>query len=278
MYDEFKTIGKSLLYHGKHNDRVYIMKIFHEDFEKVIEESEILAKQYNYGKIFAKSPKKYMERLIRLGYKVEGEIDKFYQGKEDCIFMGKFFHKDREEEKNKEMLEDVLKKSFMKEEIKKSKLLPKGYSIHSLDKNNVEEIADLYKQVFPSYPFPVFDANYIKETMDENIEYMGIFYEGKLIAIASGEKYIEYGAVEMTDFATLPQYRGQSLAIYLLEALEEKLLKTGEFQTFYTIARANSYSMNITFKKKSYKFCGTLINNTNISGSIESMNVWAKTV
>jgi hypothetical protein len=34
--------------------------------------------------------------------------------------------------------------------------------------------------------------------------------------------------------------------------------------------------MNITFAKCGYIFGGTLINNTQISGSIESMNLWHK--
>jgi beta-lysine N6-acetyltransferase len=34
--------------------------------------------------------------------------------------------------------------------------------------------------------------------------------------------------------------------------------------------------MNVTFSRAGYTFTGTLINNTNIGGSIESMNVWYK--
>jgi hypothetical protein len=44
----------------------------------------------------------------------------------------------------------------------------------------------------------------------------------------------------------------------------------------FTIARARSTGMNVTFAKNGYSFAGTLINNTNISGRIESMNVWYK--
>jgi len=44
-------------------------------------------------------------------------------------------------------------------------------------------------------------------------------------------------------------------------------------KTVYTIARLNSIPMNVTFLKRGYKYGGTLINNTNISGKIESMNV-----
>ena len=34
--------------------------------------------------------------------------------------------------------------------------------------------------------------------------------------------------------------------------------------------------MNITFARQGYAFSGTLYNNTNISGNLESMNVWHK--
>ena len=37
-----------------------------------------------------------------------------------------------------------------------------------------------------------------------------------------------------------------------------------------------SAGMNITFSKNGYKYGGTLVNNTDISGQIESMNVWFK--
>ena len=47
-------------------------------------------------------------------------------------------------------------------------------------------------------------------------------------------------------------------------------------RTAYTIARAVSPGMNITFARLGYQFSGTLINNTQISGAIESMNIWHK--
>ncbi|HOM70936.1 MAG TPA: putative beta-lysine N-acetyltransferase, partial [Armatimonadota bacterium] len=47
-------------------------------------------------------------------------------------------------------------------------------------------------------------------------------------------------------------------------------------KTAYTIARSLSYGMNITFAKQGYQYAGTLTNNTNICGHMESMNVWYK--
>ena len=79
----------------------------------------------------------------------------------------------------------------------------------------------------------------------------------------------------MTDFATLPDYRGNNLSVILLDKMENVIRKQG-ITTLYTIARLNSIAMNKTFLKLSYKYAGTLINNTNISGKIESMNVYYK--
>jgi hypothetical protein len=57
--------------------------------------------------------------------------------------------------------------------------------------------------------------------------------------------------------------------------MEQELAKAG-CQTFYTIARLHSLPMNKTFMNMAYRYSGTLINNTQIMGKIESMNVWYK--
>jgi putative beta-lysine N-acetyltransferase len=97
----------------------------------------------------------------------------------------------------------------------------------------------------------------------------------KLIAASSAEMDKKALNAEMTDFATDPEYLGQGLALFLLD-LMDGYMKDKKYPTVYTIARSMSAGMNITFAKLGYKFTGTLINNTNISGSIESMNVWYK--
>jgi hypothetical protein len=42
----------------------------------------------------------------------------------------------------------------------------------------------------------------------------------------------------------------------------------------YTIARAIFRPINAVFAGAGYQYAGTLLNNTNICGSLESMNVW----
>ena len=62
------------------------------------------------------------------------------------------------------------------------------------------------------------------------------------------------------------------LAGLLLGRMEIEMLKKG-ITTLYTIARAYSYGMNITFARSGYIFSGTLPNNTQIAGGLETMNV-----
>ena len=82
---------------------------------------------------------------------------------------------------------------------------------------------------------------------------------------------------EMTDFAVLPRYRGQKLAGQLLSVMEEAMKSAG-VKTLYTIARLKEPGMNKTFINAEYRYSGTLVNNTNISGSIESMNIFYKKI
>ncbi len=135
-------------------------------------------------------------------------------------------------------------------------------------------MARLYRTVFASYPFPIFDPAYLEEIMGSTI-FFGIWEGDELIALASAEMDKTSGSVEMTDFATLDAFRGHGLALFLLQRMEKEMAARG-IHNFYTIARAYSHGMNITFARNGYKYSGTLTNNTNIFGKLESMNVWHK--
>ncbi len=136
-------------------------------------------------------------------------------------------------------------------------------------------MAELYREVFASYPFPIHNPEYLIETMASHFFYYGLWDQDKLVALASAETDLRGQNAEMTDFATLPAYRSKGLASYLLAQLEDASAERG-IRTAYTIARAYSYGMNITFSKQGYTYSGTLTHNTQISGELESMNVWYK--
>jgi len=95
------------------------------------------------------------------------------------------------------------------------------------------------------------------------------------LTVSSAEMDACSASAEMTDFATPPAFRGNGFALHLLREMEETVRGRG-IRSLFTIARAYSFGMNITFARNGYSFGGTLTNNTNISGRLESMNVWYK--
>lgn len=141
--------------------------------------------------------------------------------------------------------------------------------------SEAETLSRVYQEVFATYPFPIDNPDYIRKTMRDNVVYFCILKGSDIISVASSEMDKESLNVEMTDFATLPEYRKNGFAAFLLEKMEDEMRYKG-IKTSYTIARAMSYGMNITFSKLDYRFAGTLIKNTDICGHTESMNVWYK--
>jgi len=138
---------------------------------------------------------------------------------------------------------------------------------------DAHDIAALYRQVFKTYPFPITDPDYIHESMQGTIRYFVIRKSRKLAAVASCEINYESKNAEVTDFATSPGFRGMGLAAHLLQAMETELKNEGILLA-YTIARAISRPINSVFAGAGYQYAGLLANNTNICGTMESMNVW----
>jgi len=109
--------------------------------------------------------------------------------------------------------------------------------------------------------------------MQSHIRYYVIKKSHVLAAVASCEIDGENQNVEVTDFATNPLFRGRGFAGILLSAMETDMKNDGVLLS-YTIARAIFKPINAVFVGAGYQFGGMLPNNTNICGSMESMNVW----
>lgn len=276
MNDTITKIGNSLVQHGSYNDRIYLMKLSQDDLPEIITDLDTLASQEKYSKVFAKLPDYAKDAFLAQGYVIEASIPKFYHGSQAAYFMAKYFSETRKQIQRSDELNDVLratKSKFSEETILVS--LSEDFKARECRLSDISEIAQLYQKVFATYPFPIQDPNYIAETMADNVIYFGVWHNQSLIALSSSEMDLHASNVEMTDFATLPDYRGHNLSTYLLQTMELQMKKR-DIKTAYTIARSLSFGMNITFAKMGYLYGGTLINNTNISGNLESMNVWYK--
>ncbi|HDR03872.1 MAG TPA: putative beta-lysine N-acetyltransferase [Candidatus Marinimicrobia bacterium] len=276
QYDQAEKFGKSIIHHGPFNNRIYVMKYHQDDHPGLISQLEDLARQKKYSKIFLKVPSTFFSDIQAMGYRVEAMIPEYYQGRENMMFMSKFLRPEREIDPEAEEIKKNLDLALVKRQSASKKLPESPFEcLLELSDEHTEAMAQLYKLVFPSYPFPIYDPDYLQQTMRENHRYFGIYQDGILIALASCEIYKDAQAVEMTDFATHFDYRGKGTASFLLNKMEIEMREAG-MKLFYTIARAASPGMNITFSRNGYRYGGCLIQNTNISGRIESMNVWFK--
>jgi len=272
-YDLIETIGKgTLIQHGKHNDRIYLLKLDTNDIPDIFKIMSELCHKNKYSKITCKVPKNMAPIFYSEGFILEAYIPKFYNSTEDVFFVSKFTNSDRilNIEKNHLITFcEILKKE------NKWILNKDEFEIRELTLSDTPQISKIYRKVFKTYPFPILEEEYIQKTIMDNVRYFGAEKNGKLAAISSSE--IDYTSMnaEMTDFATDPKYTGNNLAFKLLTFMENRM-KEANIKTLYTIARLKSSPMNITFIRADYKFSGTLMKNTNISGDIESMNVYYK--
>ncbi|MGE4345629.1 MAG: putative beta-lysine N-acetyltransferase [Geoalkalibacter sp.] len=275
MSDIIERLGRSQIQHGENNNRIYLMKLDPRDSVELVGKLDNLAQNNGYTKIFAKVPAEAQPIFTEAGYQVEAHIPQFFNGTKDAAFLGKYFCDKRKKEKKPEMVREIIETARSKAGQPACPELKPGFELRRLEHADAESMAEVYRQVFASYPFPIHDPDYLRETMDDNILYWGTWEGNKLAAISSAETYPDERNAEMTDFATLPDYRGAGLAQVLLAEMEEELRRQ-KYHTAYTIARAYSFGMNITFAKHGYSYSGTLTHNTDISGELESMNIWHK--
>lgn len=271
--DKIELFNEATIQHGKFNNRLYIMKFPPSGNAGLVKELNDIAVENGYTKIFGKIPKMKLTLFLRQGFKAEAAIPKFYRGRGGCVFVSKFLDRSRAVydpaplKKFKKILEHY--------DFKPREANLKAARIERLNKENAKEITEIYKEVFETYPFPVHDARYIQHTMDNDVWYFGVFTGGKLSSVCSAEIDLEGKNAEMTDFAVSQTSRGSGHSKMLLRLMEMEMKKM-KIKTAYTIARLNSIPMNKTFLGAGYSYAGTLINNTNIAGGIESMNVLYK--
>ncbi len=273
--DKVEELQGCLIQHGPCNDRVYLMRLNPgAPAADVAALLLALAGRHGCGKIFAKVPEEAAACFLQAGFEEEARVPGFFAGRTAALFLCRYLREERRREADAAAMEDILRLAEAKRGGAMPALAPR-FTLRRCEEADAAAMAAIYRQVFPTYPFPIHEADYLIETMRSHVAYFGVEAEGRLAALGSAEIDQEAASTEITDFATLPEWTGSSLALHLLRRMEAHLRQEG-IMTACTIARAMSPGMNITFAKAGYQFAGRLKNNTNISGSIESMNVWHK--
>lgn len=251
------------------------MKLHEEDSGKIVGSLDTLASSRGFSKIFAKVPCSARERFLAGGYAEEARIPCFYPGGEDVSFMGKYLTESRVQEQEVQLVSDVLAAVGTAAEVSAATQLPQGFTVRTAVEEDGEEMAKIHREVFASYPFPIHDPAFLRNAMKDSTIFFGVWNGPAIAALSSAEIDFHSASAEMTDFATHPANRGNGFALSLLREMENAVSDRG-VRALFTIARAYSFGMNITFSRNGYLYGGTLTNNTNISGRQESMNVWYK--
>lgn len=275
--DSIISFYGSTVQHGNHNNRVYLMSFGVEDSaESLIPRLLELQQEHSYTKIFCKVPDYAWPDFQLHGFEIEAFIPRFYLAWHGCFFVSRFF--DNREIVSEDELPFLRTLGSMLASTGKVEIPPvfPGTVIRPFTEDESALIAAHLEKVFPEYPFPVSDSSYVKHTMKDGTVYFGAFIDEKLAGISSAETSEKSGAVEMTDFAVLPEFRGKKLAQQLLKYMEEWIRYNTEISMSFTIARLREPGMNAVFLKSGYTYAGTLKNNTRIFSGIESMNVYYK--
>lgn len=279
LTDDIEIIGSSTVQHGQLNKRAYLMKLSFEDSSRIIEILDALAIQNRYSKVVVKVPRYALEVFTNNEYHQEAHVPGFFNGDEDGYFLSRYYDPARgiENEEEVKKYDEVLEAARQRAQESPPPLPGEEWTARLCTPDEADQVARVYGEVFPTYPFPIMDPTYIRRTMDSHVRYFGVWHDDTLVSLASAEMDTDAENVEMTDFATLPDYRRKGLASFLLDYMERDQVTQGN-KTAYTIARAGSFGMNLTFAKLGYKYAGRLKNNTNISGGFESMTIWYKTL
>jgi putative beta-lysine N-acetyltransferase len=234
-----------------------------------------LAIKKNYGKIFAKIPEQEWKAFKSADYVKEAVVPGFFNGKTSGYFIAKYFSAKRQKTVDFKKLFRSVKEPGADFAHNKHQTSGVAHDIIACQTSDAAEMSVIYQRVFKSYPFPIQKPTYLERMMQKGVLYFCIRDEGRIAAIAAAEIDLEKKNAEMTDFATLPEFRGRGFAGMLLHYMDVKACELG-IKTVYTIARASSHGINMVFQNCGYNYAGLLKNNSQICGSIQSMTVWYK--
>ncbi|MDH4615692.1 putative beta-lysine N-acetyltransferase [Brevibacillus sp. AY1] len=226
------------------------------------------------SKVIVYAKKEDVEAWQALGYRHEGTIEGFFHG-ENAHMLSFYMTEERATSVAPQLAEEFLALSLSKAGSSITKELPPGYSMREATEADADELARLYALVFATYPTPMDDPAYIRETMKEGTRYFVVEEQGKIACAASAEVSTRFGSAEMTDCATHPDHAGKGLLQPLFLELEQRMEDQGIYY-LYTLTRAQSAGMNVTAAKMGYQYRGRLINNCTIFSGFEDMNIWVK--
>lgn len=258
------------------NKRIRVMNYKAEDNQGMVGFIDWLCKKNQFGKVFLKARADEWEKLLPYGFVLEG-VFKYYFNGEHAYCLSKFYSQERRISLNFDEETKILETvSKITPDASPPALSPE-FQLREAREEDIPEISLLYDRVFKTYPIPLNQPQYVEQLMSEDYLFMVITHMGKIVSCASADINYPLANAEITDCASHPENRGKGLMYAVIASLEKEVIDRG-IQCLYSIARALSPGMNTVFKKLGYTYTGRLVNNCNIFGKFEDMNLWVKSV
>jgi len=217
MTDLIEKIGRSIVQHGPYNRRAYLMKLYDQDVIHILSVLDCLAHDNHYEKILAKVPSESKAVFERQGYIQEAVIPGYFNSRKHAFFMCKYLSSDRRQIADRQQIQDILSLAQQQGQLSLNKKTTRPLNTRNCGPEDADEMSRVFKSVFKTYPFPIFDADYLATVMkNKQAMYFCMENDRQIHAIAGSEIDPDNKGVEMTDFGTRPEYRGQGLAGWLL--------------------------------------------------------------
>ena len=277
MFETIENIDGALVYHGNMHNRIYLTEADHVDLDSLLPKMKQLAKEKQYEKILGKASEKGVNTFKSKGFTIEAKIPGLYNGTIDGYFLADYTSQKRllNDEKNNKTIATVktIAKAANKPNTDSHFELPLNLNIKELSSSDFSTLEDLHKKAYKYHPHQIKDVSYFAQLEQLDHQFYGLYKNGELLVSAILDVNTNEANVEIVDFVTHPDYRGQNLSYFLVQEIKKQMDKLC-CKTIYTMVRATSYGLNITFSKHGFILAGTLINNCIVRDSLESMNVW----
>lgn len=277
MFETIENIDGALVYHGNMHNRIYFSEAENINLDNLLQKMKDLAKKKRYEKILGKASEKGLNVLKSQGFIVEAKIPGLYNGSVDGYFLADYTNEKRHVNDEKIMKTIATVKTIAEAANKPNTdshfLMPENLDIKELSSADFHLLEELHQKAYKYHPHQIKDAAYFSKLKNLNHQFYGLFQNGELLVSAILAVNSSESNVEIVDFVTHPDYRGQNLSYFLVQDIKNKMDQLG-CKTIYTMVRSTSYGLNITFSKHGFVLAGTLINNCMVRDAMESMNVW----
>jgi putative beta-lysine N-acetyltransferase len=258
------------------NSRIKLIQYDKDHVEALVRHLEELAQVKGIGKVLIYANPEDVPTFEQLGFQQEGEISGFFAG-DPAFVLSRFLDDERADSKDEEKKDRIVEMAEQVETLTEPPRLAPEFHLRHGTKADAEELTELYRLVFQTYPTPVHDAEFIRECIDNDVYFTVVTHQGKIVSAASADVFSRFQCAEITDCATHPDYRGKGLLSAIIFDLEKRMKDKG-IPHLFSLTRAVSTGMNLVIAKLGFTYKGRLIQNSHIAGQFEDMNIWVKEI